>query len=342
MPGFVTEPLGWIGMSWPEADEDKLFQAGRTWLEYGQSLRGQAQQANSTAQKIPSEHQGEAVDAFVAWWNKADGPGQNLGDNAVAAELIGAGLTVMAGITLALKIAYIAQLAILAFEVGQAIATAFVSFGATTAEIPGFVAVTRAICREALNKVISMVEREIAKLFEQAAKLLAKVGAKDLAHNSEKLVGKLTVKAQDRMFANLMSKAGRMDVSSPRDGANFYSGYDELTGKRMRSYAENKTDGVTSTTLEQTPGGKYLDDLRLYGKNQGLVRPEQSDQIWSELSRRYGESAKGDVTAYLHNADPNRVYLHDELPALRANPNVTAIRHVDPVTGEVSYAEGAP
>ncbi len=342
MPGFITEPLGWIGMTWPEADEDTLFEAGQTWLNYGQSLRTQAEQANAVALKIPSEHQGEAVDAFVSWWNKQDGPGKNLGENAAAAELIGAGLIVMAGITLALKIAFIAQLVILAVEVAQAIATAFVSFGATTAEIPGFVALTRAVCREALDKVISMVEREIAKLFEQAAKLLEKVGAKDLARNSEKFAGKLTREAQDRMFANLFSKAGRLSVDSPRNGANFYSGYDEVAGKRMRTYAEENTDGLTSTTLERTPGGKYMDDLGLYDKNKGLVTPEQSDKLWSELSRRYGESAKGDVTSYLHNADPNRVYLRDELPALRANPNVTSIRHVDPVTGKVTYAKGGP
>jgi hypothetical protein len=337
LPGYVTEPLSWIGMSWPEADEDKLFEAGQTWLEYGNTLRSQAQQANSIAQKIPSEHQGEAVDEFVTWWNTDDGPGRNLDENASAAELIGAGLIVMAGITLALKIAYIAQLVILAIEVAQAIATAFFSFGATTAEIPGFVAATRAICREALNKVISMVEGEIARLFEQAAKLLEKVGAKDLSGKSKQLAGRF---AQKSLFHDLLGQADRVDLSSPLDGATFYSGKDPA-GVKMRAYAEGATDGVTSTTLEKTPGGKYFDDMDLYGDGSPLTS-DQANKIWGRLSENYARGARGDVTAYVHNPWEKSIYLNDELPALQRSPGVTSVRQIDPVTGEVTWPKGGP
>ena len=339
LPGYITEPLGWIGMTWPEADEDKLFESGQTWINYGTSLRTQAQQANLIAQKIPSEHQGEAVDDFTKWWNAEDGPGRNLAENAAAAELIGAGLIVMAAITLALKIAFIAQLVILAIEVAQAIATAFVSFGATTAEIPGFVAATRAICREALNKVISMVEREIAKLFEQAAKLLEKVGAKDLAGRGEKVAGRF---AQKSLFHDLLSQTDRVDVSSPLNGAHFYSGFDAEAGKPMRTYAEEATDGgLTSTTLEQTPGGKYFDDKGLYEDDSPLTR-DQANKIWGRLSENYGRGATGDVTAYVHNPRVGAIYTDKELPALIDNPAVTSIRQVDPVTGKVVWPKGGP
>lgn len=344
LPGELTEPLGWIGLIWPQADEDKLFEAGQTWISYGSTLRGQAQQAEATAQSVWSEHEGQAIDAFRTWWTAHNGPGANLPDNATAAELIGAGLIVMAGITLALKILFIAQLIILAIEVAQAIATAFATFGATTAEIPGFVAATRAICREALNKVISMVEKEIARLFEQAAKLFEKVGAKTLARDTARIGEKVATRsAQTREFAGLIGKAERMDVSTPRDGANFYSGYDKAANKRMRSYAEDAVDGKTSKILEQTEAGKYMDDLGLYGRNKGLVSDTQADKIWARLSTRYGKAAEGDVTAYLHDADPERIYLHDELPALLKNKNVTSIRHVDPTTGGPPvYVKGGP
>ncbi|MEE3920570.1 hypothetical protein V2I01_27060 [Micromonospora sp. BRA006-A] len=59
--------------------------------------------------------------------------------------LLGAGLIICAAIVLALKIAVIVQLAILAFEVAQAIATAVVTFGASLAEIPIFQIITREI-----------------------------------------------------------------------------------------------------------------------------------------------------------------------------------------------------
>ncbi|WP_375500245.1 hypothetical protein [uncultured Jatrophihabitans sp.] len=331
LPGELTEPLGWIGLIWPQADEDKLFEAGQTWLTYGSTLRGHAEQADATAQSVWGEHAGEAIDAFRTWWMKQDGPGLTLPDNATAAELIGAGLIVMAGITLALKILFIAQLIILVIEVAQAIATAVATFGATAAEIPGFVAATRAICREALNTVISMVEREIAKLFEQAAKLFEKVGAKTLAGDTAKLGEKIaTGSAQTREFAGLIGKAERMDVSSPKDGAVFWSGRD-ADKVSMRTYAEKSTDGVTSTTLEQTQGGKYFDDLDLYGSNEGLVSSSQRDKIWGRLSERYGQNASGDVTAYVHDARPGGFWKTREVPALRENPNVTTITERDPV-----------
>ncbi|WP_375487947.1 hypothetical protein [uncultured Jatrophihabitans sp.] len=332
LPGELTEPLGWIGLIWPQADEDKLFEAGRTWLSYGSSLRGQAQAADSTAQSVWSVHEGDAVNAFRDWWNHQDGPGPNLPDNATAAELIGAGLIVMAGITLALKILFIAQLIILAIEVAQAIATAFATFGATTAEVPGFVAATRVICREALNKVISMVESEIARLFEQAAKLFEKVGAKTLAKDTARIGEKVATRsAQTREFAGLISKAERADVRSPKDGAVFWSGRD-ADKVSMRNYAERSTDnGVTSTTLEQTPGGKYFDDLDLYGENSGLVSDSQRGKIWGRLSQRYGENASGDVTAYVHDARPDGFWKTEEVPALRGNRDVTGITERDPV-----------
>ena len=341
LPGWLTEPLGWIGLTWPQADEEKLFQDGQVWLNYGSTLRGQAQDANNTAQKVWSENHGDSIEAFQKWWNADDGPAKHLEGEAIAAELIGAGLIVMAAITLALKIAFIVQLIMLAIEVAQAIASAIATFGATTAEIPGFIAATRAICRELINKVISMVEREIAKLFEKAAALLEKVGAKDLSKGAGKMAEKFTAKAEERMFKSLFSKAGRVDVSSPKDGANFYSGYDKDSGKSMRSYAEENTDGVTSTTLEKTPGGKEFDDMKLF-EDGSPINNDQAMKIWERLSERYGQQAEGDVTAWVHNPRDGAIFTEKELPALKANPNVTSVKQVDPVTGGVTYPKPPP
>src|SRR3954451_7139422 len=341
LPSELTEPLGWIGLIWPQADEEKLFEAGQTWLSFGATLRGQAQTTNDAAAQVWSANQGDAADAFQTWWNADKGPGPNLADNAAAAELVGAALLVMAGITLALKVTFIAQLITLAIEVAQAIASAFATFGATTAEIPGFIALTRTICREAVDKVISIVEREIAKLLEQAAKLFEKVGAKDLAKGTEKFAGKFAGQAQDRMFANLFSKAERMDVSTPHDGANFWSGRD-ASGKGMRQYAEENVDGVNQKILEQTEGGKYFDDLDLYGTNSGLVNDSQRTDLWGKLSERYGENATGEVTAWVHNPRPGSFWSGTELPALRTNPAVTGIKEYDPVTGSTTILDPNP
>jgi hypothetical protein len=84
----------------------------------------------------------------------------------------------VAGVTIALKTAFIAQLVALAVEVGQAIATATVSSGAALAEIPGWIALTRLACRKLIQQAMSMVEREIASVLRKAAALLEKAGTK--------------------------------------------------------------------------------------------------------------------------------------------------------------------
>jgi hypothetical protein len=336
LPGWLTEPLGWIGLIWPQADEEKLFADGQVWITFGSTLRGQAQDANNTAQKVWTDNHGDSINAFEKWWNADDGPAKNLEDEAIAAELIGAGLIAMAAITLALKIAFIVQLVILAVEVAQAIATAFVSFGATTAEIPGFVAATRVICRELINKVVSMVEREIAKLFEKAAKLLEKVGAKDLSKGAGKMADNFLGKSQARAFESLFSKAGRVELGTGKDGAVFYSGEDDA-GRRMFDYGKDFADGNGKKVLETTKGGKEFDDMGLYGKDSPITN-QQADQIWKRLSSRYGENASGDANVFLHQGNPDRplsgkIFMKDELPSLKDNPNINSVTVRDPQTG---------
>ncbi len=132
-----------------------------------------------------------AVNAFKNWWTNDDGPPARLNDDAIAAEIIGAALIVFAGITLAMKIAFIVQLITLAIEVAQAIATAFVSFGATTAEVPGFIAATRVICRQLIKQVLEHIRTVIKDLLEKAKNLFKKLGERRAARKALKFDEKL-------------------------------------------------------------------------------------------------------------------------------------------------------
>jgi hypothetical protein len=87
-------------------------------------------------------NQGEGISAFRQEWTDQEAPHNNLSDATTAAQIIGAGLMVCAGIVLALKINVIVQLTILAVEIAQAIATAVATFGASLAEIPIFKIIT--------------------------------------------------------------------------------------------------------------------------------------------------------------------------------------------------------
>jgi hypothetical protein len=325
LPPELTEPLEWLGLSWPQADEDRLHADGLAWIEHGTRLRRHAAEADAAARRVWLENEGASVEAFEQWWNGADGPGRHLDDSATAVELIGAGLIAMAGVTVALKTAYLAQLTLLAFQVGQAIVTSVATAGATLAEIPIFIAASRLACRQLVHKALQVVEGEIAQMFRQAAELLRTAGTKAAAQHAGQLAKHF---GQNSDFHRLMREVELADVRSPFSGANFYSGKAD-DGTPMRVFAEKHTDGVTRVTLEQTPGGSRFDDMLLF-EDRSPIRTTQAEDIWKRLSERYAEGAQGEVTAWSHNPRVNSIWNTVEKPALEQNPGVTKISVIDP------------
>lgn len=149
----------------------------------------------------------------------------------------------------------------------------------------------------------------------------------------------------------MLEQSNKLDISTGKNKSIFYAGrtqyYNNATGKletvTARQMAENYADqllknkGVTKLTLERTPGGKWMDDLKLFEKlsdgaytyeKYGLNEAE-AKQIWSNLSSRYADGASGAVTAFTKNVPdkfkPQTIFWSTELPQLRTNPNVSHI-----------------
>jgi hypothetical protein len=218
LPSELTEPLGRIGLTWPEADEELLFEAGQQWISFGQELAHVALPANTAAGQVWATGQGEAVEAFQEWWTDQDGPRTRLAEDAAAAMLIGAALMAFAAITLALKIAFIIQLIILAIQVAQAIATAFVTFGATTAEVPGFIAATRLICRKLIQQVIDHITTVIKDILRKAKNLLKKAEKRVLARAERRALDEAGHAASE-----LASTAGHALTDADRAALHHYT-----------------------------------------------------------------------------------------------------------------------
>lgn len=157
LPGELVTFLGWIGFTWPEADETKLFELGQAWLALAGELGAPAAAAEAAARAVWEQNHGEAVDAFRAFWEEGDSPGRNLELAAETNQLMGIAMIGLAGIVLALKINMIVQLVILAIEVYQAIATAVVTFGASLLEIPIFREITKLIVDQLVGLALNWV-----------------------------------------------------------------------------------------------------------------------------------------------------------------------------------------
>ena len=90
------------------------------------------------------------VDAFRAKWEGDKGPAGQMGNNATGGDIIGAGLMVCAGIVLALKINVIVQVTITLISIASAVASAFVTFGASAALVP----LLREACKRLLDYLL--------------------------------------------------------------------------------------------------------------------------------------------------------------------------------------------
>jgi hypothetical protein len=157
IPGELSSLLSMLGYTWPEADETKLLDMGQEWLSFADKLQDPLADAQGNAQLVWSGNQGEAIDAFQQAWSDGEAPHANMSDAATAAQIIGAGLMVCAGIVLALKINTIVQLTMLAVEIAQAIATAVATFGASLAEIPIFKEITSLIIDQIINMALEAI-----------------------------------------------------------------------------------------------------------------------------------------------------------------------------------------
>jgi hypothetical protein len=155
LPGPLATLLNDLGYIWPEVDEVKLLQLGRTWAGFSPTLSGHASQSTAHASKVWTQNEGEAITAFETAWNSRRAPAVNIGNASSSTKIVGVALMGASAIVLGLKINVIGQLAALAAEIIEAIATAFETFGASLLEIPVFKEITGRIIGAIMNEAIS-------------------------------------------------------------------------------------------------------------------------------------------------------------------------------------------
>jgi hypothetical protein len=156
-PGEVITLLGWLGYSWPEGDEAKMYEVGMAWVDLATALEAPMSGAGDVARQIWECNAGEAVSAFQVVWNHEHSPSNNLLAAGGGNMHIGVAMIACAGVVLALKINVIVQVVLLAIQIAQAVATAVVTFGASLAEIPIFKLITQLIIDQLIGMAIDTI-----------------------------------------------------------------------------------------------------------------------------------------------------------------------------------------
>nr|BFF24831.1 hypothetical protein GCM10025732_27960 [Glycomyces mayteni] len=124
---------------------------------HGRQGRRAGRGLQSAARTLLENNSGSHIDAFQREWEAEESSPAALSKAADPANQLNIGLTVMAGIVLALKIQVIVQLAILAFQIAWALATAPVTFGASLAQIPIFKQITGLIIDQLMGMATTRI-----------------------------------------------------------------------------------------------------------------------------------------------------------------------------------------
>lgn len=150
--------------------------------------------------------------------------------------------------------------------------------------------------------------------------------------NKDKPLEEIPPKELD--YKTLEKKVDELDVSSKPNTAVFYS------GRGARKSAEEMAKKSGKTTLEQTKGGKVLDDLKLFEDTVDDVDGDKAAKLWSKISENYAKQASGEVTAVVNKPRPGSIFLTKELPALLNNKKVTKVKVQNAAGQSVEIPQG--
>jgi len=184
-----------------------------------------------------------------------------------------------------------------------------------------------AILEAGLNVAIDVTLGKL-KILEKSYELARKAGLTDKADDLLRKIDTQKIIASNRIqdltpdqlsYQRLLDGVDELDVTTGRNQSVFYS------GQGAREAAENYASSNGLVTLEQTSGGRYLDDLRLFDGTVTDVGGDQAANVWGRISSNYASQASGDVTAIVNNPRSSSIFLTQELPTLLQNPNVTQV-----------------
>lgn len=120
---------------------------------------------------------------------------------------------------------------------------------------------------------------------------------------------------EDQRLKYIQDTVEQLNVSTPENGAVFYS------GKGAREDAEIFAQQNGKMTL----GGKWLDDLKLFDDGVKGIDKDDAIEIWKRTSERYAENASGVSIAILNAPRPESIFNTMEYPALRLNSKINNV-----------------
>lgn len=180
LPGWMDEILDFIGINWPNVDEDDYREMAEALREFAGTFEGHGEGAHAAVSRILGSSEGWAVDALEEHWSKVKS--SHLDEVPNIARLFADSCDVVADIIFGMKTKAEIELGVMAASIGISIGLAFVTGGLSAligaAETAAMRELIRRIIREAADQIVD--------------ELLARV--------TEPITGKLEAMVEDKVL----------------------------------------------------------------------------------------------------------------------------------------------
>ena len=174
LPPELIEALSWVGCTWPEADETKLFDCGEYWGAFAERAAEHAEAATTAVLAMLAENQSPGLDAFRVYWEKLSGEDGYLVDCGIVAGAVSVAFYAAGGLVLTLKVLVIVQLIAFAVILAAAIAAAFFTLGVSLAAAAAYAVTVNRTITTLVNTTIIAIRGLGAPLSELVREHLSK------------------------------------------------------------------------------------------------------------------------------------------------------------------------
>ncbi|MET9022145.1 hypothetical protein ABZV93_19395 [Actinopolymorpha sp. NPDC004070] len=280
LPDWLVEALAYVGCTWPEADETKLYDAGNAWLNFADEAEKHVELATKAVGKMVEEDTSPGITAFEHYWAKVSGDDSYLADCRIVAGAVAIAFLSAALLVLVLKLLVIVQLIAMAIILAAAIAAAFFTLGASlAAAAEAAVSVNRAIVM-GVNTTITAI-RELGP--------------------------PLTELARDHLGKEIQRLDGR-PIHNSDVGVHSYKTPEERE-QEERDYQRRKNQlAYDAAQGRSTPDTEREAEVALGLEATGRVKEPVTNSTDPRADFVDGNNQPWDVKGFLTHPDPNRTY----------------------------------
>ena len=133
----------------------------------------------------------------------------------------------------------------------------------------------------------------------------------------------------NELLQKAMEIALTYDVQTAKDSIVVFSVSFQPSKENKIKAKEYVAQNSSYTILDYTPCGKALLELNLEDYAQDENDMEKIAEVWRVASKRFMESASGNITAFVDGADVRSVFRMAEFPEIIRNPDILTINGID-------------